>query len=114
MGIEVRRLTRKVWEPWVGKGYSKASSIMMVPKTQVNAVSCRIINLDSGGHTASHSHDRVHYVITIEGKAELVSENRKILMDQTKLIEIPSNTPHRFVNTSKERALIMVQNLFKT
>lgn len=108
-----RRLGDDDWEPWVGEGYQDAYSTMMVQKTGSSAVSTRLIKLDSGGHTASHSHDRIHHVIAVEGKAVLETDQERIVLDHLVLVEVSANVPHRFINIEKEPAIILVLNLFR-
>ena len=113
MSVIKRNLSDEDWEPWVGEGYHNAYSTMMVQKTSVSAVSTRLIRLESGGHTGSHSHDRVHHVVAIEGQAMLETDHEKIELDHLVLVEISANVPHRFVNRENESAVILVLNLFK-
>ena len=108
-----RRLSVDDWEPWIGEGYKDAYSTMMVKKTSASAVSTRLIKLDSDGHTDSHSHDRVHHVVAIEGHAVLETDTDNIVLDHLVLVEVPTNVPHRFINNEKEPAIILVLNLFK-
>jgi quercetin dioxygenase-like cupin family protein len=112
MESKIRKLKEEHWEPWIDENYQFASSIMMVPKTDAVAVSCRIIKLESGGHTGLHSHRRAHHVIVLEGVALLETEKEKIKLDHLTIVSIPANIPHRFTNNSKNKTLILVQNIF--
>ena len=112
MGVKIRKLSEENWEPWIDEGYSGASSNMMVPKIDAGAYSCRIIQLVPGGHTGMHSHERVHHVMMIKGEAVLETETEKITLDNMKAVMIEADTPHRFINTSNDVALIQVQNIF--
>ena len=112
MGVKIRKLSEENWEPWVDEGYSGASSNMMVPKIDAGAYSCRIIKLVPGGHTGMHSHERVHHVMMIKGEAVLETETEKVTLDNMKAVMIEADTPHRFINTSNDVAMIQVQNIF--
>ena len=112
MKTETRKLSEENWEPWIDEGYNAASSIMMVPKTEAKAVSCRIIRLEPGGHTGMHSHERVHHVLALEGLPELETDTERIKLDTLVAVKIVANVPHRFINNGDTVALIQVQNLF--
>ena len=112
MKTETRKLSEENWDPWVDEGYKAASSNMMVAKTEVNAVSCRIIRLDAGGHTGMHSHERVHHVLALLGLPELETDKERIKLGNLVAVRIAANVPHRFINHGNREALIMVQNLF--
>ena len=112
MKTETRKLANENWDPWIDEGYNAASSIMMVPKTEAKAVSCRIIRLEPSGHTGMHSHERVHHVIALEGLPELETDTERIKLDKLIAVKIAANVPHRFINNGDTVALIQVQNLF--
>ena len=112
MGVRIRKLLDENWEPWIDEGYSRASSNMMVPKIEAGAYSCRVIHLEPGGHTGMHGHERVHHVMMIKGEAVLETDTEKVTLDNMKAVMIEANIPHRFVNTSRDVALIQVQNIF--
>lgn len=101
------------WEPWIGEGYHGASSVMMVPKTNAEAVSCRVIHLEPRGHTGMHSHERLHHVIALEGLPELETDKEAIKLDNLVAVSIGANVPHRFINKTKEEAVLLVQNIFQ-
>ena len=113
MSLLVRRLSEEDWEPWIGEGYENASSLMAVQKTDATAVSCRIIKLQPGGHTGSHSHERIHSVIAIDGQPAIETDKEKVKLDRLVNVMVPPNVPHRFVNTGKEPSIILVQNIFE-
>ena len=110
--ITKRKLSKENWEPWIDEGYTGASSNMMIPKSEVKAVSCRIIRLEPGGHTGMHSHERVHHVIALEGLPELETDTERIKLGNLVAVKIGANVPHRFINNENNVALIQVQNLF--
>lgn len=110
--ISKRKLLEEKWEPWIDEGYCGASSNMMVSRTEVEAVSCRIIRLEPGGHTGMHSHERVHHVIALEGLPELETDTECIKLENLVALNIAANVPHRFINKGNKIALIQVQNLF--
>ena len=112
MKTETRKLSEENWEPWIDEGYNAASSIMMVPKTRANAVSCRIIRLEPGGHTGMHIHERVHHVLSLMGLPELETDTERIKLENLVAVKIAANVPHRFINNGDTVALIQVQNLF--
>ena len=113
MSLLVRRLTEENWEPWIGEGYEDASSFMIVQKMDTAAVSCRIIKLESGGHTGMHSHARIHSVIAVDGEAAIVTDKEKIKLGKLVTVTVPPGIPHRFVNIGNEPAIILVQNIFQ-
>ena len=108
-----RRLSGDDWEPWFGEGYEDAYSTMMVPKTSASEVSTRLIKLESSGHTETHSHDRIHHVVMVDGQAVLETDSETVVLDHLMLVEIPANVPHRFINKEEDSAIILVLNLFK-
>jgi len=112
MKTETRKLSEENWDPWIDEGYNAASSIMIVPKTEAKAVSCRIIQLEPEGHTGMHSHERVHHVLDLMGLPELETDIERIRLDNLVAVKIAANVPHRFINTGDIVALIQVQNLF--
>lgn len=113
MVISVRKLSEEDWEPWIGEGYSDASSLMMVSKTDAAAVSCRIIRLNPGGHTGMHSHDRIHHVLALEGDAVLETDTERIELDHLTAVTVKTKVSHRFINKSNEVAIIQVLNIFR-
>lgn len=113
LSTTVRKLSGEKWEPWIGEGYHDASSIMMVSKTEAAAVSCRIIRLNPGGHTAMHSHERIHHIITLEGSALLETDKESIVLEHLNEATVGSDVPHRFINKSDSVTLIQVLNIFK-
>lgn len=112
MKTETRKLSEENWEPWIDEGYNAASSIMMVPKKEVSAMSCRIIRLEPEGHTGMHSHMRVHHVLALHGSPELETHTERIKLEPLVAVKIAANVPHRFINKGNTFALIQVQNLF--
>lgn len=112
MSLNVRKLSDE-WEPWIGTDYVNAYSTMMVSKTEASAVSTRIIKLDPEGHTETHSHDRIHHVIGLSGLPILETPTEKVALEHLTTVEIPSEVPHRFINTGECIAVILVINLFK-
>ena len=112
MSLIVRKLKEEEWVPWIGEGYEKASSLMMIKETKTEEVSCRIIRLDPSGTTAMHEHDRVHHVIILDGSALIETDREKINLDPLKAVEVPSKVPHRFVNENNNVAVIQVFNIF--
>ena len=113
MDVKTRKLSVADWEPWIGEGYHNAYSTMMIKKTTVSAVSTRIIKLNPGGHTETHSHDRVHHVVALEGDPMLETDVETVLLDRLNLVEIGSGVPHRFINKKDTPAIILVINLFQ-
>ncbi|MCW4014545.1 MAG: cupin domain-containing protein [Candidatus Bathyarchaeota archaeon] len=113
MSVKTRKLTDDSWEPWLGEGYHGAYSTMMIQKTSASAVSTRIINLSSGGHTETHSHERLHHVIALEGDPVLETDTENVLLERLTLVEIGSGVPHRFINNGETPAIILVINLFQ-
>jgi quercetin dioxygenase-like cupin family protein len=113
LDFTVRKLSEEKWEPWTSEGYRDAASLMMIPKKDAAAISCRIIRLNPGGHTGLHSHDRIHHVITIKGVAELETDTESIELDHLTAVTVKANVPHRFINKSNDVALIQVLNIFK-
>ena len=112
MKNETRKLIEENWEPWTNEGYEGASSIMVLPKTMAEAVSCRVIKLESGGYTRMHSHKRIHQVIVLEGVAIIETDKERIELGQLYMVRVPANIPHRFINISNEEVLIQVQNVY--
>ena len=113
MDVQTRKLSNEDWEPWLGEGYKAAYSTMMIQKTSTSAVSTRIIKLNSGGHTETHSHERLHHVIALEGDPMLETDTENIVLDRLTLVKIDSGVPHRFINKGKTPAIILVINLFQ-
>lgn len=113
MSIRVNKLSEVDWQPWEGEGYSDAYTDMMIEKTSVSAVSTRLIRLEAGGCTQTHSHNRVHHVVSLRGEAVLETDIESITLEAFTLAIIPSKVAHRFVNKRETIAILEVINLFK-
>ncbi len=113
MTLKKRKLSEEDWPPWIGEDYKKSFSTMMIEKTNVSAVSTRLIKLEPTGHTETHSHDRVHHVLCIDGEAILETDKEKMILGHHTLVEISAQVPHRFINKTETPAVILVINLFK-
>ena len=113
MSVKTRKLADDSWEPWIGEGYQDAYSTMMIQKISTSAVSTRIIKLNPGGHTETHSHERLHHVIALEGDPMLETDTESVMLERLTLVEIGSGAPHRFINKGETPAIILVINLFQ-
>ena len=108
-----RQLTETDWTPWTGDDYHKTFSTMMIQKTPVTSVSTRLIKLKPTGHTETHSHDRVHHVLCVDGEAILETDSETVPLANHTLVMVPEQVPHRFINKTETQAIILVINLFK-
>ena len=112
MSLKIRDLSDEL-EPWLGDDYVNALTVMMFPKTDVSAVSTRLIRLRKNGHTETHTHDRVHHVMGLGGHPILETPSERVDLEPLVSVEIPSGMPHRFINEDETLATILVINLFK-
>lgn len=113
MSLKFRKLSEEPGESFEEEGQRGVNSVMAVTKKEnISGYSCRILRFEPTGATAFHEHDREHFVFVLSGKirVETGTEIKEVSLGE--IIHIPSNVEHRFVNSGKKRAAIMVQNIF--
>ena len=59
-----------------------------------------VTKLLPNSRTILHKHNFREYILVMEGKGVLISENFECLVTQGCLIVIPKNTPHQIINKS--------------
>jgi quercetin dioxygenase-like cupin family protein len=113
MSLKIRKLSEEPGEPFEEENQRGVNSIMAVTKKEnISGYSCRILRFEPTGATAFHEHDREHFVFVLSGKIRVETGSEIKEASPGVIIHIPSNVQHRFVNSTKKRAAIMVQNLF--
>ena len=112
MTLKIRTLSQEPGEPMPGEGHHQVNTVMAVHKKDVSAYSCRILRIEPGGHTATHTHPREHYALALTGKARVETDTEVAEIKPGTVVNIPPDTPHRFVNATTEKTALMVQNLY--
>ncbi len=95
-----------------GEGHRQVNTVMAVHKRDVSAYSCRILRIEPGGSTATHTHPREHIVLALTGKARVETDIEVAEIKPGTIINIPPDTPHRFINATTEKTALLVQNLY--
>ncbi len=72
----------------------------------------RLFEVKPDGYTPYHSHKWEHEVFILEGKGNLVLEDKTIPLNKGDAVLVPGEETHQFKNASKEslRFLCMVPN----
>jgi len=112
MSLRVRKLNEEPGEPMPGEGHRGVNSVMVVDETEVRSFSCRVLRIEPGGSTASHSHPRTHIVLALSGTARVETSQEVTEIKPGTVVTILGDVPHRFVNMTNRRAALLVQNLF--
>lgn len=112
MSLRVRRINQEPGEPMPGEGHREVNSVTVVDETEVSHYSCRVLRIEPGGGTASHSHPRVHVVLVLSGAARVETDQEVTEIKPGMVVTVPGDIPHRFVNVTNSRAALLVQNLF--
>jgi len=112
MSLRVRKLNEEPGEPMPGEGHRGVNSVMVVDETEVSSYSCRVLRIEPGGGTASHSHPRAHVVMALSGVARVETAQEVTEIRPGMVVTVPGDVPHKFVNVTNRRAALMVQNLF--
>jgi quercetin dioxygenase-like cupin family protein len=112
MTLKIRIISQEPGEPMPGEGYHLVNTVMAVPKKDASAYSCRILRIEPGGNTATHAHPREHHVLALTGKARVETDTEVAEIKPGTIVNIPPDTPHRFVNATTEKTALLVQNLY--
>jgi quercetin dioxygenase-like cupin family protein len=112
MSLKVLTISLEKGEPMPGEGHIGVNSIMAVPEKSVSSYSCRVMRFSKGGSTAMHAHEREHVVAVLKGKVQIETDNERVTLTHDKLVVVPSNLGHRFVNSENDVSIILVQNLY--
>jgi quercetin dioxygenase-like cupin family protein len=112
MSLKIRVISQEPSEPMPGEGHHLVNTVMIVPKRDLSSFSCRLLRIEPGGSTANHSHTREHFVIALTGKARVETETEATEIYPGIIVNIPPNTPHRFINATRKKTVILVQNLY--
>jgi quercetin dioxygenase-like cupin family protein len=112
MKLKKRILSQEPGEPMPGEGHHKVNSVMAVNKRELSAYSCRILRIQPGGSTATHTHPREHVVLALTGEATVETDTETTEITPGTIIDIPPDTPHRFTNTTTKKTALLIQNLY--
>jgi quercetin dioxygenase-like cupin family protein len=112
MSLIVRKIEDEPGEPMPGEGHRGVNSVMVVDETQVSSYSCRVLRIEPGGATASHSHPRTHVVMALSGAALIETDQETAEIRPGVVVTVPGDVLHRFVNVANRRTTLLVQNLF--
>jgi quercetin dioxygenase-like cupin family protein len=112
MKLKKRILSQEPGEPMPGEGHHKVNSVMAVNKRELSAYSCRILRIQPGGSTATHTHPREHVVLALTGEATVETDTETTEITPGTIIDIPPDTPHRFTNTTTQKTALLIQNLY--
>jgi quercetin dioxygenase-like cupin family protein len=112
MSLRVRKLNEEPGEPMPGEGHRGVNSVMVVDEADVGSYSCRVLRIEPGGGTASHSHPRTHVVLALSGAARVETAQEGVEIEPGVVVTVPGDVPHRFVNVTDRGAELLVQNLF--
>jgi quercetin dioxygenase-like cupin family protein len=113
MSLKVLKISSEKGEPMPGEGHIGVESIMAIPERKVESYSCRVMRFDRDGSTAMHSHEREHVVAVLKGKVRIDTESETVELTQDKVVIVPPNHSHRFINIDNNESVIMVQNLYE-
>ena len=115
MGLKVRKLAEEPGIDEIEEGYSGVNTVWAVLKRDdITGFSSRIFRIDPSGHTPVHDHDREHVAVVVKSTCQIESGPDIREAGEGSIITVPSNTPHRFSNTGRERLVLLVMNLFTT
>ena len=115
VSIRIRKLSEEPGDEVREEGFSGVNSVWAVLKrTDITGFSSRIFRMEPGGNTATHFHDREHVAVVVKGTCQIESGPDIREAGEGSIITVPSNTPHRFSNTGRERLVLLVMNLFTT
>lgn len=111
--IKVRKLSEEPGAPEVETGAQGVNSIDLVLKrTDCKAFSSRVLRIESGGHTAFHSHAREHLAVVLSGRCRVETKDTNQEIRGGMVVSIPSNEGHRFFNPGSDRLALLVLNFF--
>jgi quercetin dioxygenase-like cupin family protein len=112
MPLKIRKLNQEPSEPMPGEGHHGVNTVMVVPMRDVSAYSCRVLRIEPGGSTAKHTHPREHFVLALNGEARVETDTEVAEIAPGTVVNIPPDTPHRFINVTTENMVLLVQNLY--
>jgi quercetin dioxygenase-like cupin family protein len=113
MSIRIRKISEEPGIDEETEGFCGVNSVWVVLKrTEIDSFSSRIFRMDTGGHTAMHSHEREHIAIVIRGTCRIESEGSYRDSDAGSIITVPPKISHRFSNPIGDRLVLLIMNLF--
>lgn len=112
LNLKVRKLYEEPGNIMSDEGYLNVNSVMVVPKKELSAYSCRILRIEPGGHTAFHEHSREHIMIVLMGEIRVETKTEILNASRGTIINILSGISHRFFNHTNKRTALLIQNLF--
>jgi quercetin dioxygenase-like cupin family protein len=113
MSLRVRKLSE---EPGINEqeeGFSRVNTVWAVLKrTDLTGFSSRIFRMESGGHTATHTHDREHVAVVVSGTCKVEGGEDTAEVGAGSVITVPRNLPHKFSNPGPRRLVLLIMNFF--
>ena len=97
-------------DPFTTAGSQKAYTKLLLGE-EGQTPSLRIIKLEPGGRTGSHTHKRAHLTIALRGKVSVKEEGGSLTLNPLEGLFIEPYRPHSFANPWGEPALLLVFNV---
>ena len=113
MSLRVRKLSEEPGVDEQEEGFSGVNTVWAVLKrTDLTGFSSRIFRMESGGHTATHTHDREHVAVVVSGTCRVEGGEETRTVRAGNIVAVPRNLPHRFSNPGPGRLVLLIMNFF--
>ena len=113
MSLKIRKISEEPGIDETGDGFKGVNTVWAVLKREdLKGFSSRIFRIESGGHTAFHSHEREHLIVVLTGSCKIGDGENEYTARTGSIIKVPQNLTHRFSNPFREKLVLLIMNFY--
>jgi len=105
----IKKISEVPAEPVTIEGAKEVTvRVIFGPQDRAPTFAMRQFEIAAGGHTPLHSHPYEHEVIVLEGKLEVIDQDKPIALEPGQAVMVEANKKHQFRNTSADKPAKMI------